>query len=396
MAKPFKDAKSGNYFVSFSFKAKRYKRTTASASLAEAKRTQRIIDGKVAQLKAGLLRVPDGVGAADFVFDGKTAPEGDGEGEGLSLGEFIEAYLKEAAPPNKAESTYVTEQVHLRHLAEFAGEKDVREVGDLDYSFFEAYKRWRHEAGRTNVTINKELGTFRGAFNAGVRSGRLLANPLDGVKWLKTDEEFDRFRTGQEIEELIANGGCSDKEIAVLRSLRYLSTSEITAVLELVSGDKIHAFVATAAYTGMRFSEIRGLRWADVNFNSGLVLARGAKGSTQQQESARYISLHHRLAGILSERRKNTQGAQVFATEDGEARSKDFYYYHIKKLTDGTAFEGIRYHTFRHSFASNLALHGVDQRVIDRFMGHQTEAMRKRYQHLFPQAQQQAIELLDF
>ena len=51
----------------------------------------------------------------------------------------------------------------------------------------------------------------------------------------------------------------------------------------------------------------------------------------------------------------------------------------------------IGYHTYRHSFASNLAAAGVDQRVIDEFMGHQTEAMRKRYRHLFPQSRRSAI-----
>src|SRR5690348_13728390 len=42
------------------------------------------------------------------------------------------------------------------------------------------------------------------------------------------------------------------------------------------------------------------------------------------------------------------------------------------------------FHVFRHSFASNLAAAGVDQWVIDEFMGHQTETMRKRYRHLLP------------
>jgi integrase len=56
----------------------------------------------------------------------------------------------------------------------------------------------------------------------------------------------------------------------------------------------------------------------------------------------------------------------------------------------------IGFHTFRHSFASNLAVAGVDQRVIDRWMGHVTEEMRKRYQHLFPSKLAEAIRSLSF
>ena len=52
------------------------------------------------------------------------------------------------------------------------------------------------------------------------------------------------------------------------------------------------------------------------------------------------------------------------------------------------------YHIFRHSFASNLASQGVDQRIIDEWMGHQTEEMRKRYSHLLPDVRRKAIQLL--
>ena len=45
-----------------------------------------------------------------------------------------------------------------------------------------------------------------------------------------------------------------------------------------------------------------------------------------------------------------------------------------------------------HSFASNCAVAGVDQRVTNEWMGHQTEEMVRRYRHLFPEQQRQAID----
>ena len=50
------------------------------------------------------------------------------------------------------------------------------------------------------------------------------------------------------------------------------------------------------------------------------------------------------------------------------------------------------WHVLRHSFISNCALKGIDQRIIDSFVGHTTEEMRKRYTHLFPSAKKAAIE----
>lgn len=52
------------------------------------------------------------------------------------------------------------------------------------------------------------------------------------------------------------------------------------------------------------------------------------------------------------------------------------------------------FHVFRHSFASSLAAAGVDQRVVDEWMGHQTEEMRRRYRHLSPSQRRSAIELV--
>ncbi|WP_145453821.1 tyrosine-type recombinase/integrase [Gimesia panareensis] len=49
------------------------------------------------------------------------------------------------------------------------------------------------------------------------------------------------------------------------------------------------------------------------------------------------------------------------------------------------------WHCLRHSFISNLASHSIDQRLIDEFVGHTTEEMRRRYRHLFPEVKQAAL-----
>lgn len=50
------------------------------------------------------------------------------------------------------------------------------------------------------------------------------------------------------------------------------------------------------------------------------------------------------------------------------------------------------FHVFRHSLASIMASKGKDQRVIDAILGHTTEEMTRRYRHLFPSTQTQAID----
>lgn len=75
------------------------------------------------------------------------------------------------------------------------------------------------------------------------------------------------------------------------------------------------------------------------------------------------------------------------------ARSPDEASDHLKQALAGTKSEKIRgWHIFRHSFISNCASLAVDQRMIDAWVGHQTDDMQKRYRHLFPHRQKIELE----
>jgi integrase len=68
---------------------------------------------------------------------------------------------------------------------------------------------------------------------------------------------------------------------------------------------------------------------------------------------------------------------------------------HFRRCQAGSRWAVLRgWHVLRHSFASNCAAVGIDQRIIDEWMGHQTEEMVRRYRHLFPDQQRKAIDLV--
>lgn len=50
------------------------------------------------------------------------------------------------------------------------------------------------------------------------------------------------------------------------------------------------------------------------------------------------------------------------------------------------------FHILRHGFVSALATAGVDQRIIDEFVGHQSLEQQRRYRHLYPAKLQDAIK----
>ncbi len=76
----------------------------------------------------------------------------------------------------------------------------------------------------------------------------------------------------------------------------------------------------------------------------------------------------------------------------GRAITRDVAHNRFKSVLKDSKWNVIPgWHCLRHSFISNLASHSIDQRLIDEFVGHTTEEMRRRYRHLFPDVKQEAI-----
>jgi integrase len=161
--------------------------------------------------------------------------------------------------------------------------------------------------------------------------------------------------------------------------------------------------VAFAAYTGARRSEILRALVSDVDLDGGTVTVREKKRVVGKR-STRTAPLTPRLAAILrawlAVRPDSPylfcQAARVTRSRtrrDGPtAVTKDEAHDHFKRTAAGSKWASLRgYHVLRHTFISALASEGVDQRVIDEIVGHQSEEQRKRYRHLYPKVMRDAI-----
>ena len=80
---------------------------------------------------------------------------------------------------------------------------------------------------------------------------------------------------------------------------------------------------------------------------------------------------------------------------EAEPMSPDEATYHLRQTLEGSRWSRVRgWHVLRHSFISNCVAKGIDQRIIDTWSGHQTDEMRRRYTHLLPSTQQDAIRMV--
>ena len=171
--------------------------------------------------------------------------------------------------------------------------------------------------------------------------------------------------------------------------VRYLSDEEEQALFAKLLTDEGRDRVRVLLQTGLRKSEFLGLRWKDVDLKAGvLTIPRSKHGET------RHVPLTSEVRAIISRRPRSLDAtALIFPNSLGNTdlhwAEKDF-----PEAVTAAKIKDFRLHDTRHTFASRLAMEGVDLLTIKELGGWKTLSMVQRYAHLSPGHQRQAIERL--
>jgi integrase len=156
----------------------------------------------------------------------------------------------------------------------------------------------------------------------------------------------------------------------------------------------VYVAFCLAAYTGARRSEILRSRVDDLDFDAGTITIREKKRDRTREMTFRTVPMSAGLREVLRSwlQADHSSGQHTIFGRGGRPLTRQMITKAFRSAVDGSSWQVVQgYHVLRHSFASNCALKGVDQRIIDDWMGHQNEALRHRYSHLFPDQQQAAI-----
>lgn len=397
------DNTSQRYRVRFRFGRREYKRSLKTSDKRESRALLGRIEDTILQIERGRLLLPPNADPAAFILsDGKLARH-ERPAAPLSLKGLFEIYQEKLPPGAKEESTLQGERIHFKHLLKILGSSRVAQslvVPDVQgYAATRSKQRYRKRPIRA-ATIKKELTTLRLVWNWAVSQGLLQgASPVRDIIYPKPDEK-QVFRTRLEIERIVARGGLTKDEIQNLWDGLYLSRDEVHELLEHVRKSArlpfIYPMFVFVAHTGARRSELLRSRVDDFDFNSGTVAIREKKKSRTFATTFRRVEMTSLLAATMREWFTTHPGGQYSLTsETKKPLSVHEAHDHFKRALANTTWSNVRgFHVFRHSFCSNLAAAGVDQRVIDEFAGHTTEEMRRRYRHLMPDTRRRAIEVL--
>ncbi len=410
-----KNEKSGGYYFGFRLASqgnRKYKRACKLKDIrtdAQADAWCDHIEDSLRKIEAGIVEVPDSCDFAVFVINGGrevVRVEPPPRPKACTLGGLFNAYQSARSSDVDRRSTHQTEVIHMAHLAEPGLLGGSRKVDSIVFRDIQGYvdNRARQEGRRgqriQRVTIEKELATLGQVWRWGLLNGLVRA----AVPWRLRDlrmplgQEKEMYRTYDTIRTKLDRGGVDASLEEALWISLYLTEQEVVDVLREVAGRATEPFIlpmfTMVAYTGARRSEIVRVLIDDFDFAAGTVNIRGTKGRGRNRAVSRQVQLHPRLRDTMTEWFARHPGGQyALCHTDGSPLTKDAATHHFKATLRDTKWSVIKgFHVFRHSLCSNLASKSVDQRIIDSFVGHQTDEMRERYRHLHSKTQKEAIE----
>jgi integrase len=129
----------------------------------------------------------------------------------------------------------------------------------------------------------------------------------------------------------------------------------------------------------------------DVDLAGGTITIQEKK-RVKGRRTTRRVPLSNRLAEVLTGWMSSRSGTAFLFGPGARMLGSQTVQKAFNRAVKNSKWTVLRgWHVLRHSFISALASQGVDQRIIDDFVGHQTEEQRRRYRHLYPSTQQEAI-----
>jgi site-specific recombinase XerD len=225
--------------------------------------------------------------------------------------------------------------------------------------------------GRSQSTRNRYRTLLHAMLNRALRHGLIASNPVRGVGKFKEPEG---------------------------RTL-YLTSTDEEAVREALP-TPLRALFTVSVHTGFRWSEQLGLRWAEVDFLTGLITVSRSKSGHSRQVPMNSVVRSVVMDLVNGRQRPHDPTEAVFTCP--HAQADKFFPKAVARAQgtlreadqDASRLEGYTWHCNRHTFASRLVMAGVDLRSIQQLGGWRTLTMVQRYSHLAPTHLQEAVERL--
>lgn len=184
---------------------------------------------------------------------------------------------------------------------------------------------------------------------------------------------------------------------------KALSINDVKGLLSAGTGGKTavrdQAMIELLYASGLRVSELVGIRIEDIHFDAGFIRVTG-KGSKERIVPVSPRALKAIRTYMKEERAvllKKRQSAYLFVTNRGRPMTRQRFWQTLKEIGKRAGVE-LSPHTLRHCFATHLLEGGADLRSVQKMLGHSdisttqiytkvtTDRIKKVYKQYHPRA----------
>lgn len=220
---------------------------------------------------------------------------------------------------------------------------------------------WKEKTrGLNAASLARKIQALKIFFFFQSLENRLAANPAEELKGPRLPQRLPQFLTAEEIKRLMS-----------------------APVAATFDGARDRAMIEILYATGMRVSEMAGLKPESVNMQEGWVRVIG-KGSKE-----RMVPLHKRARAALRDyltlrvKKFPTAPAELFLGRTGRKMTRIQLWRAVRDLGRKAGIEKpLHPHILRHSFATHLLTGGADLRSVQEMLGHSDLSTTQIYTHL--------------
>ncbi len=211
---------------------------------------------------------------------------------------------------------------------------------------------------KNKTTVSRKIYAIKSFFSYLQKKGIIEKNPFDAISSPKIDKKIPEILTVREM----------------LNFLDHLPENNLLELRNKAIFELLYA-------TGLRISELTGLKFTDIDFGGGLIRVMG-KGKKERvvpfNDTAKIIMLRY-----CNERKRCLKKTNdfIFLNSRGE-KITDRSVERILRDSFRQIMQSDKHvypHLFRHSFATHLLQRGANLRVIQELLGHSNLATTEKY-----------------
>jgi len=251
-------------------------------------------------------------------------------------------------------------EMDLRSFSEFIYTEFDQE--DLIFVNYPQIRNWivsLVNSGITNRSVNRKVASLKAYYKYLVKTNQLVATPLAAHKALKTKKTVQIPFSEEEITDVILG----------IEPNSFKTSRDLTIVTMFYA-------------TGVRRSELVGMKLQDLDLDNGLIKVLG------KRKKERYMPLLPELAKQLNvylgfrEALTSKNSTDLFLTEKGDKIYETLVYRIINNYFSEASNKVKKSpHILRHSFATHLLSHGANLNSVKELLGHSSLASTQVYTH---------------